>query len=288
MKTFREPTSIVEMAEGCRRLVDQVLAMADAPDEERKTSQLVKDFLPHADFYELDDGIVEATDQVYEATFTGHNTADLRLEADCRLPSKVCAFWSRSTMVSFESVEGEFPFMYLAAVDDQNRVGVIHVSPYFAPRLQGIYEVEKVGPLTMFDDGYPADLEANAGHTLTVAAICTIINQPSFTLRTPAGSRQERRAATRAGGYAVDAWHRITWNIGEAVKAKLTRDEPVRCMPLHYTRGHWRRATERHKNSTLRKDGGWYQWIDGYWSGHPAFGISKSYHAPKLKGVLHV
>ena len=41
-------------------------------------------------------------------------------------------------------------------------------------------------------------------------------------------------------------------------------------------------AEEGWKNTTLRKDGLWYQWIEGFWSGHPAFGIKKAYHAPKM------
>jgi hypothetical protein len=183
---------------------------------------------------------------------------------------------------------GEFPFMYLALSNGNNpeTYGVYIVSPYFVTLGQGCYQVGVKNSIEIPQETplrrLPYDQQTYSMHTLTVAAMCSILNQPNFTKREPAGSRQERRAANRSGGYATDAWHKVTWNIGEEVKAKLTRDEPVRCMPLHYTRGHWRKGEEGWINTTQRKDGLWYQWIEGFWSGHPAFGIKKSYHAPKI------
>jgi len=246
MTKVREPSSVVEMAEMCRRAQLLVKDMPGVTEDDIELAEDVLEVLTECDFYQIDESVGRATDQVYENTFGGKTTDELVLDSDCRLPI---------------------------------------TSPYFGSLLQGSYRVGVADSLRISNDASvdrPEDQQIYSMHTLTVAAMCSILNQPGFTIKEPAGSRQERRAAKRSGSYASDAWHKITWNIGEETKAKLTRDEPVRCMPLHYTRGHWRRAEEGWKNTTLRKDGLWYQWIEGFWSGHPAFGIKKAYHAPKM------
>jgi hypothetical protein len=281
MTKVREPSSIVEMAERCRQVKDHIRYMPEVDAETRRTSEEIAGTFAVADFYELNAGITTAVNQMYNGLFGGKNTEGLVLDQDCRLPSSICVFWAHSTRIKVTDFEEPIPFAYYAAELE----GITHVyliSPYFTPLIQGGYEVGSEGGILAHRMGEEEDMQRRAAHILTVAAMCSVLNQPSFTKREPAGSRQERRAANRSGGYATDAWHKITWNIGEEVKAKLTRDEPVRCMPLHYTRGHWRRAEEGWKNTTQRKDGLWYQWIEGFWSGHPAFGIKKSYHAPKM------
>lgn len=293
MTKVREPSSIIDMVEMCRIANQRIVDTKTFDDETRATARGVLEALSTADCYELEVGVVKATDMMFETQFSGRDTDKLTLDADCRLPSKVCLFWSRGTNIRFPDREEEFPFAYLAIEDEAGKfshlnpqvtVGTVVclISPYFGAMLQGSYMPEVEGGLYGPEEGSEDDKGIRVTHVLTVASMCSILNQPSFTKKEPAGSRQERRAAKRSGHYASDAWHKITWNIGEEVKAKLTRDEPVRCMPLHYTRGHWRRAEEGWKNTTLRKDGLWYQWIEGFWSGHPAFGIKKSYHAPKM------
>lgn len=281
MTKVREPTSIIDMVEMCRIANHRIVDTKTFDDKIRDTARGVLEALSTADCYELEEGVTKATDMMFETQFSGRDTDKLTLDKDCRLPSKACLFWSRGTNLRFPDREEEFPFAYLAIEED---IGVLVylISPYFGAMLQGSYVPEVEGGLYGPESGSEDDRYLRIVHVLTVAAMCSILNQPSFTKREPVGSRQERRAAQRSGGYATDAWHRITWNIGEEVKAKLTREEPVRCMPLHYTRGHWRRGQEGWSNTTQRKDGLWYQWIEGYWSGHPAFGIKKSYHAPKM------
>lgn len=283
MTKVREPQSVVEIAERCVTAQQLLLERGLVKGDQLRLTKNILEALPTADFYEIDEAVGAATDQMFEAMFSGKNTETLVLDADCRLPSKVCGFWSKGSKVHFPEHEQPLPFLYLA-VEEEKETLVFLVSPYFSALLQGGYRVGEEGAISAPVDGDDADKEVRVMHTLSVAAVCSILNQPSFTKREPAGSRQERRAANRTGGFAVDAWHRVTWNIGEEVKAKLTRDEPVRCMPLHYTRGHWRRGQEGWANAAQRKDGHWYQWIEGYWSGHPAFGVKKSYHAPKLEG----
>jgi len=287
MTEVREPTSVVEMAEMCRRAQPLVKNMAEATEDDIATAEDMLAALEECDFYELDNSIAQAVDQVYQQTYGGKITDEIILDVDCRLPSDVCAFWGPGSQISFSGRPSSLPFMYLALADPSGsgKNIVYLISPYFGAMFMGSYQVGVEDSLLISNRTFGRDVTEQQTHTmhvLTVATMCSLLNQPSFTKREPAGSRQERRESRRSGSYATDAWHKISWNIGEATKAKLTRDEPTRCMPLHYTRGHWRKAEEGWNNVEQRKDGLWYQWIEGYWSGHPAFGIKRSYHAPKL------
>lgn len=281
MTKVREPSSIVEMAEMVRRSMALVSGMEVSKDV-KDTARELGELLPVADFYELGPDVEAAVDDLFREMFHGRRADEIRLDMDCRLPSRACAFWGPGTKIDFGTEHGPLPSMYVAGEDEAGNVVVSVVSPYITPMLMGYYALGHDGAVHVNLEGSEEAQAMRAAQVLTVAAVCSVINQPGFLKREPAGSRQERRAAQRSGGYTPDAWQRITWNIGEQTKAKLTRDEPVRCMPLHYTRGHWRKAQEGWKNAEKRKDGGWYQWIEGYWSGHPAFGIKKSYHAPKM------
>lgn len=287
MTEVREPTSVVEMAEMCRRAQPLIKTAEGVTKEDIDRAENVLDALAECDFYELDPSICQAVDQVYEQTYGGKTTDDIILDVDCRLPSDVCGFWSPGFKMTFPGGPSNLPFMYLALFDpDKSGQNIIYViSPHFGAIFMGSYRVGVERPLRISMEVFnaaDADKRAHIMHVLIVATTCSLLNQPSFTKREPAGSRQERRAAKRSGSYATDAWHKVSWNIGEAAKAKVTRDEPTRCMPLHYTRGHWRKAEEGWNNVERRKDGLWYQWIEGYWSGHPAFGVKRSYHAPKM------
>ena len=125
-------------------------------------------------------------------------------------------------------------------------------------------------------------------HVLTTIAA---IKNANFIKFKPAGTRQQRKSMQRGMGKAVDTWHRVTWNIDEPSDAKEPYDKGYHKMPLHWNRGHWKRAKEHHPKSQQRPHAlnpehrnMWWTWIDGYWAGHPAFGFKKQYHAPKLKG----
>lgn len=122
-----------------------------------------------------------------------------------------------------------------------------------------------------------------------VAFILSIINQPNMTKRQPLVGRQQRRAAQRGGAKAVNAWHKVTWDIGKETVAKVSRSPDFHKLPLHWRRGHFRRAEEHYKGAIRRPDALipeermlWWQWIEGQWVGHPAFGVKRSIHAPRL------
>jgi len=112
------------------------------------------------------------------------------------------------------------------------------------------------------------------------ATFLHLINKPRFVKQTSPLSRQRRRGLHRGMGFAVDAWHRVSWNIDKPVYAKESYDKSFHKMPLHFNRGHWKSAQEHHPKSILRKNE-WKTWIEGYWAGHPAFGFKKQYWQPK-------
>lgn len=121
------------------------------------------------------------------------------------------------------------------------------------------------------------------------AFILSIINQPSMLRREPLISRQQRRAAERAGKKSVADWCRVTWNIGAEVAERISADPSFRKVPLHWRRGHFRRAEAHYAGAMQRPDALreeerdlWWQWIDGQWVGHPCFGVKRSIHAPRL------
>lgn len=126
-----------------------------------------------------------------------------------------------------------------------------------------------------------------------IAFSLSLINQPRIVKKSPAASRQVRRHMERGGAKAVDAWHMVTWDLSKSTVAKVTLDPSFHKVPLHWRRGHWRKAEEHYKGAVRRHDAirqserlAWWQWIEGVWVGHPAFGIKKSYHAPKLSSNL--
>lgn len=138
--------------------------------------------------------------------------------------------------------------------------------------------------------GLPAEESDVIAHTIaTCAFVLSIINQPGLVRRERLLPRQQHRAAARGGAKAVDAWHRVTWSIGAETRAKISRDPDFHNVPLHWRRGHWRRAEEHYKGAVQRLDALapgdrklWWQWIEGQWVGHPAFGVKRSVHAPRL------
>lgn len=121
------------------------------------------------------------------------------------------------------------------------------------------------------------------------AFVLSLINQPRLVKLPSLMSRPQRRAAQRGGHMAVDAMHRVTWDLDKEVAAKVSRDADFHKMPLHWRRGHYRKAMPHWSGAVQRKDAirgserdSWWQWIEGVWVGHPAFGTKLSIHAPKM------
>lgn len=121
--------------------------------------------------------------------------------------------------------------------------------------------------------------------------IIALINEPRILARKSGASRQQRRALHRGMGFAIDAWTRVGWDLSKSTVAKVSNDPSFHKIPLHWRRGHFRHAESHYVGAMQRPDAFreedrdlWWQWIKGQWVGHPAFGIKKSIHAPKMSG----
>lgn len=143
-----------------------------------------------------------------------------------------------------------------------------------------------------FSGGSSPDLERQSAALIAVSVMAmavALINEPRVIRAHPEGSRQQRRAAQRGMGFAVDAWHRVSWDLSKETLAKISRDPDFHKVPLHWRRGHYRRAEPHFRGAHQRPDALrpedrdlWWQWIEGQWVGHPAFGTKIAYHAPRI------
>lgn len=118
--------------------------------------------------------------------------------------------------------------------------------------------------------------------TLIAAYMLDLINTPAFVTKDTLPRATRRRIDRNSGTNASDRIRVVSWNL---TKPKLEAGETAGCgrhMPLHYTRGHWRQCAAHLDRAHLHDDGVHRMWIEGFWSGHPAYGIVRSIHAPKL------
>lgn len=126
--------------------------------------------------------------------------------------------------------------------------------------------------------------------TYWAAASLAVLNNPRNVSFTPAANRAKRKLAHRGMGVAMDAMHRVAWDIDKPVKAKTPHDETFHKMPYHFRRGYWRKCDKDNPRAERRLQAPkyqdrflWWMWIEGYWAGHPAFGIKKQYWKPRKK-----
>ena len=126
--------------------------------------------------------------------------------------------------------------------------------------------------------------------TYWAGASLAILNNPRNVSFMPAANRAKRKLAHRGMGVAMDAMHRVAWDVDKPVKAKTPHDETFHKMPYHYRRGYWRKCDKDNPRAERRLQAPkyqdrflWWMWIEGYWAGHPAFGIKKQYWKPRKK-----
>ena len=119
-----------------------------------------------------------------------------------------------------------------------------------------------------------------------LAAVIYMIKRPNFvTQTTVSNSGGVRKRLEKKKGIPRDRWSRIQWNVGQNVQREVreTMGEE-HCTALHRVRGFYRKA-ESHYNNVTKIEGKWFQWIEPFWRGHPAFGIIKSTYAPKIEDI---
>ena len=131
------------------------------------------------------------------------------------------------------------------------------------------------------DDRSDGFIDAVTGSLRRVCCLLQTINTPRHVVKNRGGTRQARRSAHMGMGFAVDAWHRVSWDVSKPVNAKEPYDTKFHKLPLHFRRGHWREGAEEHHPKSIFRKGRWQTWIEGYWAGHPAFGFKKQYWQPK-------
>lgn len=129
----------------------------------------------------------------------------------------------------------------------------------------------------------------------SISMILSLINEPRRVSKSAAigldWSRQHRKSVERLTGKPALAYTKVTWQVGAGVKAKATGSdaESGLRMPLHWCRGHWRKAEEKWDGATwvsprISAAKGWHIWIDDVWKGHPDHGIKLQDYAPRMIG----
>lgn len=252
-------------------------------------------YLKTADYYEIESSIAEVASEEAQNYLTSWFEFDdgsdelfddeLRMPEDARSPS--------NETVLFVPYANQQDMVYLILKEDDeydshNVFVLLNQGALFA----GGYVMKPYGQTV---DGKPAvplffpknteekmQLYEYRDLILIAAFMCDLINQPRFVIQSPAATRQQRKYMMRARKIPTGAWKKIEWNIAEPVYAPNETKQGGWNMPLHYKRGHWRKAEAHWDDVVIRKDGKPYKWIEGYWAGHPAYGVQRSYHAPKL------
>ena len=119
-----------------------------------------------------------------------------------------------------------------------------------------------------------------------LAAVIYMIKRPNFvTQTTVSNSGGVRKRLEKKKGIPRERWSRIQWNVGQNVQREVRKTMgEEHCTALHRVRGFYRKA-ESHYNNVTKIEGKWFQWIEPFWRGHPAFGIIKSTYAPKIEDI---
>lgn len=277
---------------GSLSLTDDFMeTIAENPDGKNTTRDMYHAYLFYTQFI-LKAQCYEVTEAIFDFAI---DNFDENIPKDTQIP--VPLDYNPCSDVMYITVEGmeglEQSWLVVKDPQDKNEVRFA-VCPASMRGETGSFPIVDVGSWHLKNNTFSINQVAKDGNfnniVRAIFGIIQIINNPRFVIQQPAGKRQERRQAHRGMGKAVDAWHKISWDINKPVVAKMSRDETFHKMPLHYTRGHWRRAKDTDPKSVLRPNALnpehrkiWWTWIEGFWSGHPAFGIKKSYHAPKMK-----
>lgn len=275
-------TGIVEVAQELIHLYSQEVMFNRRTNTLDPTQKLVLEGawagLRNAHYYEIEEELNLFAEDMKEQYYN-MPINEIVLSPDCRPPSDICFLYTPDED------------MAMLVMKDGVMINVIYIPAKTTrmPLPMGHYRIEPPeNPEEnwfSFSPSVPSNAETqNMALSLLIhtAMLFSLINQPRFVVQGKSGTRQLKRQMHRGHGISMDAWHKIEWNIKEPVKAKDDSDRGGWRMPLHYTRGHWRKGQDHWDDVVIRDDGQPYKWIEGFWSGHPAYGVKKSYHAPKL------
>tara|TARA_R110001592_G_C12979544_1_gene734055 strand:- start:35 stop:964 length:930 start_codon:yes stop_codon:yes gene_type:complete len=256
--------------------------------KERMDVRDAVEHIKHCDLYhmgeEFNDMLTDWGDQYDNILFP-----EMRFSKFSRPSSRLCYV----RIAQIERYLGEKDIQnlgFLTQYYEDGMTSITAVAPFAPPMAIGAYHSEK----GIFFDGNadPNNWEEGkrtfmSNVILAVAGAFELINNPRFVVSKAAGTRAQRKQMKREQGISLEVWHKITWNIDEPVVVEGKEESTVK-MPLHYNRGYPKKAKEHYKDTWFQAtkefpNGRWWQWIEGYWAGHPAYGIKKGYHAPTLK-----
>tara|TARA_R100000655_G_scaffold56013_2_gene94175 strand:+ start:2267 stop:3139 length:873 start_codon:yes stop_codon:yes gene_type:complete len=248
--------------------------------EEKMSQRDAVEHIKNCDLYymgeEFNDMLTEWGDQYHDILHS-----ESRFSKFTRPPSRLC--YIRVDIPEIKS--GTVPNSgYLTTYYEDGMTSITLVSPVLPPTKIGSYHPDKG---TFFHSDQEIDnwdeekMKYMSNTILAIAGSFELINNPRFIVSETAGTRAQRKQMKREQNIPLEAWHKITWNVDESTVFVNENERGGWNMPLHYTRGHPRKAEPHHKN-LMYKNGKPYKWIEGFWSGHPAFGIKKGYHAPKI------
>lgn len=258
---------------------------AEASFEETLIMRNIIEHLKRSDLYHLD---TQFDDMLfdYSQQYEGLNTSEVRFSEFTRPPSRKCYIRLNSLEKYLNHETDIVNVGFITEYFEDKVTKVTMCAPFASPFLVGAYHPQK-GIIEATSNGRTGidisdAIEFNMNVLIMVAGAFELINNPRFTVSEKAGTRAQRKQMKREQDIALEAWHKISWNVDEDIVEIGDGDRGGWHMPLHYTRGHPRKA-EPHWDDVMYKDGKPYIWIHGFWSGHPAYGIKRGYHAPKLK-----
>jgi len=257
-------------------------AKNDLSFKEKTLMRKAVEAIKRADLYFMGEEFMDILSE-YSDQFDNVDGSEIRFSEFTRPCSKTCYLRINHFTKLFsedKNFKGAANFGFLTNYTEDKRTSILCVTPRGVPRPVGSYHPD----LGLFmPKGTPDEMQGIFANVITkIAGSFELINNPRFIVSQKAGTRAQRKQMKREQDISLDAWHKITWNVDETTVVVDEKDRGGWRMPLHYTRGHPRKAEPHHKN-VMYKNGKPYKWIHGFWSGHPAFGIKKGYHAPKLK-----
>lgn len=309
MKLYREPVPItlmgaspdtgkrmgfIETIEDTLKLYRGAVGRASEEDttisfKEQMLLRSIVEHLKRCDLYLLENEFGDILTE-YCTQYEGTHFTECRFSEFTRPPSRKC-YIRLNALEKYCDYDHEKNIGFITEYFEDKTTKVTMCAPLASPFLIGAYHPQK-GILFNKEEmeGHPdteiADKIAfNANVLMMIAGAFELINNPRFVMSTDVGTRAQRKQMKREQDIALEAWHKITWNVNDDTVAMQDGDRGGWHMPLHYTRGHFRKAEPHWENVVWRKDGKPYKWIEGFWSGHPAYGIKKGYHAPTVGKV---
>ena len=165
------------------------------------------------------------------------NEGRLAFPESCRLPAPV-------TVLRIQSIGIEDSLIVISEIGGGSDYELVFALWTFGSKRLSL--MGRINPATgqfgLTDRWEKFSPEAANDIIVASCVILTLLNEPGLVSTSNRGDRAGRRFNQRGFGLALDCWHLCQWELGAEVRAKLSRDPSFHCVPLHYRRGHYRKA----------------------------------------------